>query len=1118
MKLTMRTIFFILSFFPGFCIGQNLSIQVIDADSKETLPYANIYFQKSGIGTSTDEQGIGQFKIASLLANDTINVSYIGYESVVWVWNKEASNDTVNISLPPSSLELAEVIVKYEKPLKPIKVIKSAIMNTALNYPTKDVIYKNLYRETIKENGKYIQLNEAVLKNYSSSYPQKKLDKTIWKDWNFDESYAFDLEGDLLFQFTFHDYNTKADHQTVLASRYSKSLSQYGFNPVLRGDPLLLYAFDKIKYQYDFFNPSLLKKYNFKHEKVEMVDGEPCYVISFVPKKSNRKFHVDQSKKNKRAIYVGRLHISKSSFALVKFQFKLAVDRNYGFFKNRIPLDYQVGMKFKKNDGLYYVDKIHLRQAIKVGNKENGEAIILEAEKDLRTLSIQKDNVLPFADSIRFKSTIYTALRCYMNNYDPAYWDSLEIADSLKLSPKLIADLGGARSLAEQFDELKIQSKKELPAPSFSKRHHVFDYHDRSLVDSLHWMASPDNEIEFRKYLSDENNYASNELVEERNHQKKIFDQLNTFYAEPSDSPKIEIGKYFFREDSLDHEIYCFQKDSLNTLKVLDLTEFKDEHENIFIKNIMPNQAQTMVLVEFEKAGYIGDWFSVLPFGENRILDEVSNSYTVEWYTDSTYLYTKTNDIGRAGSLMLRDVKSKTESLIFTEADPVFDVEVIKSNDEFLCTVQSKIENEVYLITENHSKLGLKLLKKRVSGMTNSVRVKDGIYFLVDDEKEGSYIEYIDKNDLDQVERIVSAKKGDYIEDFLPVQDKIVVQVYEESIPKIRYYDLGNKAWMDIDTDLGIGQYYIYPLEHDGNGFGFAFSSLSIPSIKYEYNFKTSELKEVSKAKLKKPAYAKFNKIKREWARSHDGQKIPITLVKNTAAYQRNAGLILKVYGAYGAITIPYFDAQEAILLQEGYTIAYAHVRGESLMGANWYKSGRTDQKMNGILDYLACAEYLIKKGITSSELLIGYGNSAGGLIVGQAINLRPELFNKVVLDHPYLDVVNTMMDEKLPLTIDEYREWGNPKEEAVYQYILKYSPYQNIKKQNYPEVLLMAGYEDWQAPIWQVAKYTAKLREHNLSDNKIIMFTDMRSGHIGNTSGKEWIKKFANMSSFISR
>jgi oligopeptidase B len=167
-------------------------------------------------------------------------------------------------------------------------------------------------------------------------------------------------------------------------------------------------------------------------------------------------------------------------------------------------------------------------------------------------------------------------------------------------------------------------------------------------------------------------------------------------------------------------------------------------------------------------------------------------------------------------------------------------------------------------------------------------------------------------------------------------------------------------------------------------------------------------------------------------------------------------------------------------------------------------------------LDCLACAEYLIKKEITTPESLIGCGNSAGGQVVAQAVNERPELFNTVILDHAYLDVINTMMNDTLPLSVDEFKECGNPEDKDVYDYIKGYSPYQNIKPQKYPNVLLIASYQDYQTPIWQIAKYASKLRANNLGDSEVVMLTDMNSGHGGNATGKEWIKLSAETYSFV--
>lgn len=1062
-------------------------------------------------------EGLASFEQSDLKDKDSVVVSYIGYDKQTQLYSKNNPKTTFQIKLKSSLQVLSEVVVTYAKPPKPEKIIKTAIKNTSKNYSNKPIIYQSLYRETIEENDTFIQLNEAIVNTHYTAYPQKKLDRKIWEDWFYDESYASELEGNRFFHPLLKDFNTKEDKQVILASRHSDNLSNYGIETTLIGGPLLLFAFDKIKYQYDFFNPAILNKYHFQHQPTETINGEACYVISFYPKTTNRNFSIDQSRKNKSPIYIGRIYISKDSYALLRFQYKLAVDRDFGFFAKRMPLDYQVEMNYKKQGGLYHIQNIKFSETKKVGVEENGESILHKANKEIYVVDIQTENVKPFTDSSLFKSTRFSSIKHYKNNYNPGYWMEIELADSLQLSPKIISDLEKNQPLLKQFESHKQEQKLDLPIPVASRKHFAFNYHNTSLIDSLHWMALPAYESKLKAYLTDENKYARNELIEDKKYQKKLFEQLNTFYEKTSDSEReIKPNSYFFEEDSLNNDILYYQNDSINRVEVLNLSLFETKHNDVFIKRFIPNKSKSMILVLYQKTGVIGDFATILPFGEDIEIDSISNVYTVQWHSDSTILYTKTSDIGSARELCFYDIRNRMNSTIYTEYNPEFDVEITKIDELLFCTIQSKTENEVYLIKPNLPFPEIELIKKREKGVIAKVKIKNGIYLLVNDEKVGSSIEFHTFSDPGNQSLFTSSYKDDYIVDILPMKDKTIALVYDKSMPKLKFIGHNDDKWQELELKLGIGDYHLISTDDTTNSFLFSFSSPSQPYSKYKYNFNTSKLDVVSKTESVNPIYYKYISTKRIWAKSHDGVKIPITIVKNRAATKSNNGLILKVYGAYGAITTPSFDAQDAILLEQGYTIAYAHVRGESILGQSWYKSGRELQKEKSILDYVACAEYLIKKEYTTSELLIGYGNSAGGLIVAQATNLKPELFNTIILDHPYLDVINTMMNDTLPLTIDEYKEWGgNPKNKEVYDYILKYSSYQNIIPQQYPNVLLITSYQDYQTPIWQVAKYTARLRENNLSDSEIIMLTDMNSGHIGNTTGKEWIKLFAETYSF---
>ncbi len=1061
-------------------------------------------------------EGIATLDLSKMQATDTLVVSYIGYRSQKIFFSKEQKMRSLKIKLKPAHSTLKQVVVTSEKPIKAKKIIKKAIKNTAKNYSNKNVILNSFYRETTKENDRYIQLNEGFTKIHYTSYPKKKLDAKIWKDWYYDETYAFDTETNLKFSPLLKDFNTKADKQSIIASRHSENWSQFGMTSTWIGDPLLLLALDKIKYQYDFLFPWILRKYRFKNESQEFVNGELCYVISFLPKSKKKRFKLDQARKNKSAIYIGRIYIAKESFAVVKFQYKLAVERDFGFFERSMPLDYQVEVNYKKQQDLWFIHNIKLLKTKKVSTTKIGKSVLHTTQKELQVLDLETENVVNIPDSIVFKSTRYSSLRSYRKNYNPSYWNTHELPHDLKLSTSIINDLEKEKPLEEQFDYFINKSKKDLPQPKLSKRYFAFNYHDTSYVDSLHWVTSPEHEQEFRIHLANENKYAKNQLLEDEIYQRKLFDQLNQFYPETEDNPQIRIGTYFIAEDSLDSDILYYQKDSIEKIKVFDISAFKESHKNIFIYDFVTNKSKNLILVQYSKVGNYSDFAVVLPFGKNEIMDSISNVYSIGWFSDSTYLYAKTNKIGRAATLMYRSVFDKNESLIYTEIDPTFDIEILTEKDKHFCTIQSKTENEIYSIIPKEDSVALYLIKKRKDEVMNTIKTADGFYILVQDENKGSYIEYATFDHPDSWLTLIDATKNNHIDDFTLVKNKIIALVYENSIPKVKYFFKEEKKWMNLEFDLGIGRYYLRNIKNNANKLAFSFSSPAHPYAAYQYDFETQKLIESPKRRMPKEQYFENTIVERIWAKSEDGTNIPITLVKNRDARSKQQGLILNVYGAYGANTTPSFEAQDAILLLEGYTLAYAHVRGESIMGTNWYKMGREMNKKNSIMDYIACAEHLINKKYTTANFLVGYGNSAGGLIVAQAANKKPELFNTLLLDHAYLDVINTMMNDTLPLTIDEYKELGNPQKKEVFANIIDYSPYQNIKTQHYPNMLFTAGYQDFRTPVWQIAKYVSKLREYNLANTEIILLTDMNSGHIGSTSDKGWIKLFAQSNSFL--
>jgi oligopeptidase B len=293
---------------------------------------------------------------------------------------------------------------------------------------------------------------------------------------------------------------------------------------------------------------------------------------------------------------------------------------------------------------------------------------------------------------------------------------------------------------------------------------------------------------------------------------------------------------------------------------------------------------------------------------------------------------------------------------------------------------------------------------------------------------------------------------------------------------------------------------------------------MTTPSSVIDFNVdaKTKEIKkeqQVLGGKFDKNNY----KSERLWSTAKDGTKIPISLVyhKNTKLSEKTP-LLLYGYGSYGITIDAGFSSTRLSLLDRGFVYAIAHVRGSEYLGRTWYENGKLLQKINTFTDFIDCANYLIEKKYTSSKHLYASGGSAGGLLMGAVINMKPDLFNGIIAAVPFVDVLTTMLDDSIPLTTGEYDEWGNPNENEYYNYIKSYSPYDNVKKQHYPHILVTTGLHDSQVQYFEPAKWVAKLREFKSNKNLLLMYIDMETGHGGASGRFESLKEVARDYSFI--
>jgi oligopeptidase B len=348
------------------------------------------------------------------------------------------------------------------------------------------------------------------------------------------------------------------------------------------------------------------------------------------------------------------------------------------------------------------------------------------------------------------------------------------------------------------------------------------------------------------------------------------------------------------------------------------------------------------------------------------------------------------------------------------------------------------------------------------------------------------------------------------IEDLEIFNDYYVIAERNMGLLKLNVNSWNNKESYTIPFDSETYTAYMgINLDFNSNKLRYHFSSLNTPSSVIEYDFISKKNNILKVQEVIDDNFNSENYItERVWAKSHDNVEIPISIVrhKNTIKSSETP-LLLYAYGSYGHTVDPYFSSVRLSLLDRGFIFAIAHIRGGEYLGREWYENGKLLKKKNTFFDFIECGKFLINKNYTSKKHLYAMGGSAGGLLMGAIVNLEPTLFKGIIAAVPFVDVVTTMLDDSIPLTTLEYNEWGNPNDKDYYSYIKSYSPYDNVSEKKYPYILATAGYHDSQVQYWEPAKWVAKLRDYNNSENPILLHTNMDAGH-GGASGRFKILK----------
>ncbi|MCO5261261.1 MAG: S9 family peptidase [Lentimicrobium sp.] len=681
---------------------------------------------------------------------------------------------------------------------------------------------------------------------------------------------------------------------------------------------------------------------------------------------------------------------------------------------------------------------------------------------------------------------------------------------------------------------LKINMQSDFPAPPVAAIKPVtFNESGGERTDNYYWLKEKENP-EVIAYLEAENAYCDTVMKSTLPLQEKLFAEMKGRIKETDETvPQLDNGYYYYSrtEEGKQYRIYCRKKGDLSAAEevVFDVNAMAEGKPAFIFAGFDISTDNRLAAYLSNETGSFADFtlrVKNLETGMDLPLD-IGKVQGFAWAGDSkTLFYTLGNEALRAWRVYRMVLGSdQPAELVFEEPDEQFivDVSKTKTNDYLLITTASSTTSEVHYLPAAEPAGKFRVFVPRV---------KD-VEYHVYHHKEKFFIRYKDRDNLNFMVyeapvtgfenrnnwKVFRAHDKDTRIGSLEVfKDYLALQVRRNGLNEILVYGLRDNSENTIRFPEPVYTAYLSGTpEYDAPALRYSYSSLNRPTSVYDYDFASAQSKLLKQQEIPSGFNPDDYTVERIWATAADGARVPMSVVySKTLKKDGSNPALLYSYGSYGASSDAYFSSGFYSLIDRGYVFAIAQIRGGSDMGEQWYEDGKLLKKKNTFTDFISCAEKLIEDKFTSSAKLAIMGGSAGGLLVAAVTNMRPDLFNTVVAQVPFVDVVTTMFDTSLPLTTQEYEEWGNPNEEEYYRYMLSYSPYDNITAQNYPNMLITAGLNDSQVLYHEPAKYAAKLRAMKTGNNLLLLKTNMESGHGGATGRFDALKETAFEMAFI--
>ncbi|MGI9526469.1 MAG: S9 family peptidase [Weeksellaceae bacterium] len=685
---------------------------------------------------------------------------------------------------------------------------------------------------------------------------------------------------------------------------------------------------------------------------------------------------------------------------------------------------------------------------------------------------------------------------------------------------------------------MNAQEWPNIPAPDAAQKAHVRDIHGDKVNDPYYWMNAyfkkTKDSTEILNYLEEENAYTQKMMADTESFQEKLYTEMKSRIKEKDESvPVFKNGYYYYSrtEDGQQYFKYCRKKGSLDAPEevLLDVDKMAEGKPYYAVRgfNVSPDNNLLLFGVDEVSRRQYKIYLKDLRTGEITYEGIENTSGGSAWANDNkTFFYTAKKPVTLLSEKIMRHTTGTDASkdvVVYEEKDNTNYIGVYKSKNEQFILIQSGS-------TTSSEEMYLDANKPYDSFKVIQPRMQDVLYSVVPLEDRFLIVTNLEALNFRLMETPITATTVENWKDVIPHREDVLLEEVEEfnrflviterynGITRlvIKNRDTGQERILKFDE----ATYVVYPTgnaEYFTDVLRFGYNSMVTPASIYEENMQTTERELLKQQEVLGDFDKALYTTERLFAPAQDGTMIPISLVYKKGLEKNGKNpLLLYGYGSYGASMDPTFSTTRLSLLDRGFVFAIAHIRGGEEMGRHWYETGKLKQKMNTFTDFIDAGEFLIDAGFTSPIHLYAQGGSAGGLLMGVVTNLRPDLWHGVIAQVPFVDVVNTMLDETIPLTTNEYDEWGNPNQKDFYEYMKSYSPYENIIDKSYPNMLITTGLHDSQVQYFEPAKWVAKLRDHQQGDNVIMMKTDMDYGHGGASGRFDYLKEIALEHAFL--